>query len=145
MNSSTVKAGMAEVVRTLFLLRRVAPPSDSAKTRFWSMKHENLFVRVNVVRLLPHYAPKTVQKWVRLGMSQPNYQRRKIAMYRSHHYGIFRENSIRHRDFIVGPKLENNKSKMANGRHLRNTHACVSRPVFNRFAPNLVWCFVLTR
>ena len=49
------------------------------------------------------------------------------------------------RDFVGGPKLENNKFKMADGRHLGNTQGDVSHPVLGRFAPNLVCCFILVK
>ena len=55
---------------------------------------------------------------------QPNHQRRKMAMSRSHHTGLLRHWHGRHslsRGLRVSLKLQNNKSKMADGRHLANT------------------------
>ena len=57
------------------------------------------------------------------------------------HYAVRREN-IRHQgDVVGGPKWGNNKSKMADRRHLenaKNTKTAISRQFIDRFTPNLV-------
>jgi len=93
-----------------------------------SPKSKNDFVGV------PYYAAKNFQ---------PNHQRRKIAMSRSPQSGSLRhfQGKCNHQgDFVGGPKLKNNKSKMADGRHLGSG---VSQPALDRFAQNLVCCFIL--
>ena len=57
------------------------------------------------------------------------------------------EDTVRQGDFMGDPKLENNKSKMADGRHLGNTQIGVGLcwPLLGRFAPNFIWPYKGTR
>jgi len=54
------------------------------------------------------------------------------------HYAIGSEDTSRQGEFAGGPKVENNKSTLADGRHL-GIEKQVYRPFFDRFASNLVW------
>ena len=111
-------------------------------------KSDNEFIEVKIGPPIPYYAPKTAkaQKGARLSTFQPNHQRRKIAMSRSHHTGSLRHWHGRYSlqgDFMSGLTLENNKSKMEDGHHVGNTQAGVSWPLIGWCAPNLACSFML--
>jgi len=65
-------------------------------------------------------------------------------MTRPDSYAIGREDTTRQGDFAGGPKLENNKSNMADSRHLGNIQVGVTQPLLVRFAPKvcvLYWSY----
>ena len=102
---------------------------------------ENKFVGVNIGPPVPLLCPQNCPK---RGVNRhfpsktEKSENRNILVTSDHHYAICREDTTRQGDVVGGPKRVNNKSKMADGRHLGNKQTGVSRPLLDRFAPNLV-------
>ena len=95
---------------------------------------------------LPYYAPTTVPKRVQIGISSQitkDVELQCLGHVRPDHYAVGREDTLHQGDFVGGPNWTNNKSKIADGHHLGNTQAGVSRLIIDQFAPNFVCRYIL--